>query len=153
MNTNEREDQPKDLVVWKDSFSVGVKKIDDQHRALIRITNSLYMDSFDRTKTKEAFVKALKGLFNYTKAHFKTEEDMFEKTNYPEITEHKKQHYELLLGVVDKAKRLDSGNQSQCRGLIKFLVDWILNHVAIHDRAFGDFCSELQKSGKLIIIE
>ena len=79
------------LFEWKDSFSVGIGSIDEDHKGLINIINELF-DAVSHGVAKEHISSDLAKLVDYTKTHFKREEIFFEKTNYPLLEEHKLQH-------------------------------------------------------------
>jgi hemerythrin len=75
-------------VQWKDEYSVGIESIDSQHKKLLGLINSL--QTAVNYKTGEAFEReALDELVDYTKTHFKFEEDMMEQNGYPEFTTHR----------------------------------------------------------------
>ena len=141
------------IVEWKDSFSIGIKKIDDQHKALIHLINELYDGSFKREKTKELFNKTLKKAYKYTDFHFKSEEKIFDKIKYNFSDEHKLQHKVFMAEILDRVCYIDAANQTLCRDFVKFLVGWVAEHIAIHDKKFGLECDRLVKEGKLIFIE
>ena len=53
---------------WKDDYSVGIDKIDKQHRKLVGYLNELY-ESMKAGKGKGTLGAVLKGLVEYTKNH------------------------------------------------------------------------------------
>ena len=63
---------------WKENFSVNIKNIDDQHRELFRIGNSLYniisiKDGIDRY---DEIMKELYEMKDYAIYHFDYEEKL-----------------------------------------------------------------------------
>jgi hemerythrin-like metal-binding protein len=76
-------------LAWKESYSVGINQIDEQHKVLFQMLNKLY-DAMKEGKGKAVLVNLLSELFEYTKYHFKTEEDIITKYNYSKVKEHLK---------------------------------------------------------------
>ena len=83
---------------WKSDYSVGIASIDAQHRKLIDLINSL-QTAVDYS-TGEVFErKALDELVDYTKTHFKFEEDMMEQNGYPDFESHRESHVRMIAKV------------------------------------------------------
>ncbi len=59
------------LIVWTDDLSVGHKKLDGQHKGLIRLINHFGRD----TLTQAQMAKQLNGLIAYAARHFNDEEN------------------------------------------------------------------------------
>ena len=78
-------------VCWKDEYSVGVEKIDRQHRHLFEIINKL-IDRSGSSEDLKLVSETLTEMLNYAKEHFTTEEELMQEYGYPEIESHKEQH-------------------------------------------------------------
>ncbi len=83
------------FVEWDESFSVGVKEIDEQHKKLISILNTLY-HAMSRGKGKEILTHIIEELKNYAVYHFSTEEEYMKKFNCKIYKEHKALHDEFM---------------------------------------------------------
>lgn len=126
---------------WDDKLSVGVKVFDDEHKKLIALVNDL--NQLVVVGSKEAALeKALTGLIDYTKKHFKDEETMMEKYKYPAYVKHKSEHVALTAKVEDFYKRLSEGKANFSLELIKFLQDWLVNHIKGTDMQYKSFFGE-----------
>ena len=137
-------------VDWENRFSVGVPLIDSQHKHLIAVTNELHKACrFSDDSAKEQFKKTVHDAVAYVKHHFSTEEQVMDKTGFPESAEHKKHHAEFVQEVLKNVKAFENGKQFVPNQFVRFLRDWILSHVAIVDSKMGSFLVELQKTGKL----
>jgi hemerythrin len=123
------------LIEWKDSYSVGVKLIDEQHKKLFSHLNDLY-SAVEQVKDNENLSKVLNDLSDYVILHFSIEEKYFEEFRYEGMEEHKAQHKQYT----DKIESFREGfakNQSFLSfDLLSFLEDWILNHVTIEDKKY-----------------
>ena len=124
---------------WKDSLSVGNVLIDNQHQELIRRYNDL-LDACNQGKGKQEISKTLNFLGEYVKVHFNSEEEQMQKHNYPEYTDHKKQHDEFILQYNALKDEFEQGKQIiVIIRANKMLSDWLLNHIGITDRKLGGF--------------
>ena len=68
-------------IQWTNDLSVGVKTIDYQHQALIRIANDL-IDALVEGKSAGLVEDTVRKLREYTVFHFNYEERLMEKIHY-----------------------------------------------------------------------
>jgi len=124
------------LLEWTPKLSVGIKKIDDQHKYFIKLLNKA--DDTVKAKKKNELIKELPELLNYARTHFSTEEEIFDKYSYPYSNEHKLEHLKLLEKAVkfyDKATvEKEVGEE-----LMLFLKDWLENHLKKHDFKYAKY--------------
>lgn len=125
-------------VQWSDVYSVEIELIDRQHQKLFRIINELG-SAAEQGKAKEALGEALGELIDYTKEHFKTEEELFRKHGYPDAATHKKQHDEFVGKVADFKERFEKGKLSMTVEVRLFLSDWLVNHIKKTDKKYSAF--------------
>ena len=83
------------FVEWEDKYSVGIKKIDNQHKKLIEIINRLYYSRGNRPHT--VLGKTIQELIEYTKTHFTDEERLMRENGYPDYQAHKKRQVDLAI--------------------------------------------------------
>ncbi|MGQ9812342.1 MAG: bacteriohemerythrin [Dissulfurimicrobium sp.] len=127
-----------EFISWGPNFSVGVSKLDEQHKKLVKMVNTIY-DAVNTGKGKEVAGKVLNELVEYTAYHFKTEEDLFQKYGYPETKEHMAIHANLVKKVLDFKAKFDNGQASLDFELLNFLKNWLANHICITDKKYGPF--------------
>ena len=72
------------FITWKDSFSVGVHSIDDQHKKLVEMINNLYVE-FYKGITNEFLNKLIAELEKYTVYHFSFEEKFMKIYDYDDF--------------------------------------------------------------------
>ncbi|MDR3172813.1 MAG: bacteriohemerythrin [Treponema sp.] len=139
------------LVEWDDKYSVGIPLIDDHHKELIRLTNELYRGCLAKDDaTRDFFFSTtIRGTMDYIKYHFSAEEKIMENINYPWLAEHKKEHEDFVLVVVENVRNFHDGKKFVPNNFVRFLKDWILSHIAIVDTQFAKYVMELKKQGKL----
>ena len=138
------------IVQWSNSYSVGVKLIDDQHMELINLTNKLFSNCMaGREKAKTTFMDTINEAVNYTGYHFSTEEKVMEIVHYPEFAAHKKEHANFVKEVYCKAAEFKLGKPLAQLNFVYFLRDWVIHHIAWNDKKVGAFLVALRRSGEL----
>jgi hemerythrin-like metal-binding protein len=123
------------LYDWKDSYSVEINSIDDDHKGMFRIINHLF-DAMSHGKARELLDEILYQLIDYTKTHFRREEMYFATTSYPETLEHKLQHEMFIDKIVSIKKGFENGDKEISIELIKYLSDWLVNHILVSDKRY-----------------
>jgi hemerythrin len=123
---------------WKDDYSVGIAKIDNQHKALVDFLNELY-EAMKANKGKETLDIVLKNLVEYTKTHFTTEESLMKLYKYPDYDVHKQKHDKMTGHVLEFKQKFDSGQISNPIQITNFLKDWLSKHIMGTDKAYGPF--------------
>ncbi|MCL1865255.1 MAG: bacteriohemerythrin [Spirochaetes bacterium] len=140
------------IVTWHDSYSVGIKVIDEQHMALIKLTNKLFascMSGHERSQADSIFLQVINEVVDYVGYHFSTEERIMEKINYPEYKAHKKEHVSFVKEVLIKVEEFNFGRNNTALTFVYYLRDWILQHIAVNDKKLGSYILEKKRSGEL----
>jgi len=138
------------IVAWQNSYSVGIKLIDDQHRELINLTNKLFASCMSgQGRSRQTFLNTIHEAVDYIGYHFGTEEKIMERVNYPRFKEHRKEHKDFVQEVFSKVEEFNSGKTPALLSFVYFLRDWVLHHIAVSDRKMGEYLLAMQKSGEL----
>jgi hemerythrin len=118
---------------WKDSYNIGVKEIDNQHRGLFDLISKLFTSRLYEPDGKYFFL-TLNKFMEYAQVHFSTEERYMQEAQYPKFAEHQREH-ELFIEQVSKLiqdvekKEPDIENKT-----LDFLKEWYLAHILGTDR-------------------
>lgn len=123
------------LLAWSSKYSVGVTEMDRQHRVLFDILNDLQSAMLNGT-ARNATAQLLRSLTEYTRKHFVAEETMLAAAGYPELTQHRLKHRELIRQVEEHVTRFQRGELSVNIQLLTFLRDWISTHIQQTDRQY-----------------
>ena len=126
------------LIEWKDEYSVGIEKIDDQHKTLIEMINDLNEAMLNRIG-QETAGEIIESLIYYTDSHFRTEEELFDNFSYPDSASHKKEHSDFVKKVSDFRKDHESGKIGLSVYIIEFLSTWLKNHITGTDMKYASF--------------
>lgn len=124
-------------IEWNDNFSVGIAQLDDEHRQLIHMANTLY-DAIKAGQGKTAAATILHELKAYALTHFSHEEELMEQAQYSGYAAHKQLHIAFSKKVEEYldlfAKNLLPANQ-----LLVILRDWLIHHICNVDREYMPF--------------
>ena len=126
------------LITWNERFSIGITKIDAQHRSLADMVNKLH-DAMTKGLGSQVIGQILNSLISYTQTHFSTEEELFARHDYPAAEDHKKEHKELVLKALEWKRQFDSGNRMLSVQISTVLRNWLVNHIEHSDKLYGRY--------------
>ncbi len=132
-----------DFITWnEEKMGLGIKLIDDQHKELLNIINELSTSINENTQHRD-ILKIIERLIIYADYHFYTEEELFDKFNYEDTYNHKKEHsifVEEFIEIKNKISRDKSYKDKTAIELsehvLKYIIDWFTNHVVGSDKKF-----------------
>jgi len=126
------------LMTWKADYSVNIKQIDDQHKKLIELINTLH-DAMAQGRAKEALQRVLQELVTYCATHFKFEEQLMESNGYPDFAAHKDKHTKMTGKVLALQKEVEAGKVAVSMDVMRFLEQWLDKHILGTDKKYGSF--------------
>ena len=126
------------IMNWKEAYSVGIAEIDQQHRRLIDLINSLH-DAMTKGQAKGVLGKILADLANYCGSHFATEEKLFDAHGYPESPDHKDKHRKMTAKVLALQQQFEQGKATITLEVMEFLQQWLDKHILGTDKKYGPF--------------
>ena len=129
------------LFTWKDSYKVGIAKIDAQHYTLVSLLNKLHQAMMEG-KDRAALTGILDDLIGYTKIHFGTEEQLMQKNSYPGFAKHRAEHASLANKVLAFRRDFQAGKVALSIELMRFLKDWLKSHILGSDMQYSPFFRE-----------
>lgn len=122
-------------MMWKDSYRLGLERIDNQHIELFRMTEDLVNAVKDGAGV-EAYQKALGFLKDYVIYHFRDEEAYQASIGYSGIAAHKAEHRQFTQTVLDYEKRLTENgfDEKTMKDLAGTVTAWLIYHVVDTDQ-------------------
>lgn len=120
---------------WNDDLVLGIRDIDEQHRQLVGMVNELYR-AMQEGKSRDIMTNLFDKLKQYAVTHFATEEEYFEQAGYRGTEAHVTEHQKLVGTVLEFEEKFKSGKASISTELMKFLKDWLVNHIQRTDKAY-----------------
>jgi hemerythrin len=144
-----------DQVTWSSSYSMGIKKIDDQHKGLLDFVNDLFRHvTGDEYEERAYFYRVIQHALQYVKNHFSTEEKIMVATKFPGYDEHKKIHDEFTMTVAKSIQDFKAGKKLVLENFAEFLKNWVLTHIATVDTQYAVYFRKIatrKADGKLSI--
>jgi len=126
---------------WNDSLITNEEVVDYQHKNLFRTINDLIRACNESETPNGLLVEvALDELLKYAGFHFREEEAVMEKHNYPELAAHKVDHSEFASVMNIFKTRFDKGEEIADE-LITFMHRWLVNHIMNKDKMAMKFCA------------
>lgn len=126
------------LILWNNGYSVNIRSIDSQHQRLVEMINKLH-DAMKKGESNAALSGILNDMAAYTLVHFKTEEELFAKYNYPMQDKHKAEHKAFVEKVSAFIEEFKSGRKTLSIDVMNFLTQWLTKHISGEDKAYTPF--------------
>jgi len=128
-------------IKWKQDFSVGSSKIDNQHKKLMDCYNdTLAHCSGDRIMEREYFDNTIETFLEYLAEHFETEKQILSGTDYPQADEHILDHLKLLKKMsLIKEEVQNNSWKMNLHVLAITLKDWFLYHFDSYDSGAKEY--------------
>ena len=131
----------RDRVEWKESYTVGVADLDNDHKRLIELINR-FQTAYKYHTGEEFELQALNELVDYTRYHFEREEKMMEEAGYPDLEEHKEIHRNMIVKVGRFQKEYQQTGHEALDGVASFLSEWLIDHINGTDKKYSPFLSK-----------
>ncbi len=126
----------KRYLTWKEAYSVGIQTLDDDHKRLLYLINTL--DTAVHYQTDIAFERqALNEVVDYTQTHFAREEKLMQTHQYPDYPDHKKQHEAMIAKVNEFVQHYDSDRDGTIEELLNYLREWLIHHIQGTDQNYS----------------
>ena len=132
--------QKVEYVKWCDSYCLGIKVIDDQHKQLLDFVNELSNHpAKDEIEDSLFFRKIITQVVDYIKTHFASEEGIMLATGYPGYADHVVHHKNFILNVIKSVKEYEAGKRLVLSKFSHYMRSWVLSHIAIVDAKYIDY--------------
>jgi hemerythrin len=132
-----------DFVVWDEAYSVGFEPIDNQHKKLVTMVNALFAGcKMGDVAADIVYMRTINEALEYAGTHFSDEEKYMSQVDYPKLNEHKKQHEEFVAEINKSIKSFGKRKEEPLE-MVKFLKNWLLNHIAVSDKQYAPYLAKL----------
>jgi hemerythrin len=131
-------------IAWRESLSIGVEEIDNQHKQLLAHFDRL-LKACETGKGLEELKRLLNFLDEYVVKHFKDEESIQRLRNYPGYEAHKKEHesFAARLKVLKQEISTEGVALHHLMETNNLLLKWLINHISTVDVQLGTFLKTL----------
>jgi hemerythrin len=122
-------------IVWDETLSVEIDEIDDDHRKLVDLFNTL-SHAVAEGDTTDYIEAVLEELISCTIWHFRHEERLMLLYKYKGIVEHKAEHNDLIDSVKEVQEKFQREKRLTNEG-VEYLETWLTEHILGHDMKLG----------------
>lgn len=122
---------------FMEEYCTGIAFIDEEHRELFRITDraNKFLKNEFTYDVYDGIMDILDELRDYTKRHFKDEEDYMERIHYDGLPAQRRAHASFIERIegID-LDTVDGDPKLYLESLIEFLLGWLINHILYTDK-------------------
>lgn len=128
---------------WKDEYSVNIGAMDEQHKKLVGMINDLDIAIASGTNN-EVLSETFNGLMDYISTHFKSEEELMKKYDYPNLYDHGQNHIDFTLKIANLKRSYDAyQHRESAEQVVLYLTKWLLGHIMGVDKRYGIYLNKL----------
>jgi len=129
-------------IAWNPGLATGNRQIDDQHIRLIQLFHDL-REAIERHEGPLEVGRTLAALSVYVVAHFRMEEELMTRSDYPGLAAHHDAHEIMRIQAEDLVDRynligLEAGD------VLDVMEQWLLLHLQEEDRTMVEFLNAVQ---------
>ena len=132
------------FIQWEDVSKLGIPGLDADHKALVELVNRFFTRAQDNGAVDE-LGGILNELADQTMAHFRREEILLDKHNYPLLSAHAAEHDRLLAQMRHFQAPYNNGTATPqlTAETADFLSHWLLNHIQYEDVPYKPYVMTL----------
>jgi hemerythrin len=128
--------------IWDTSLDVGVEAMNEEHKILIGLMNSLY-EKNAAGASKDDLLASADELHAYVLKHFADEEAYMESVGFPGLQAHKQLHGNLLAELQTFFDSFKHGSDTSLSSKFStFLNFWLATHIRGIDFIYGEHAKD-----------
>jgi hemerythrin len=130
-------------IEWQDDLATGIDLIDEQHKGIFdRFAE--FKKACDEGCAMEDIVKLLLFIEDYTRHHFREEEEALQEAGYPELSAQQEAHKKFLNDITNLKRKIgeDGPAMPEILGMKRLLIRWLIQHIKHLDMAYVDLLKE-----------
>jgi hemerythrin len=131
-------------VKWSERYVTGIKRIDDQHKALFEISD-VFRDALIEGRGERVYGLLLESLRGYARVHFGFEEECMERCQCPAAQQNTQAHSKFLHGFSEFEERytMVGFQRADAQRLVEFVDYWLADHICCIDRQLKPYAQGL----------
>lgn len=131
---------------WHDDLQLGYGPIDRIHGEFVALVDVLL------AAPDAGVAAALAAVHAHSRAHFASEEQWMQETDFPARGCHADEHAAVLQSMEGVARRVADGDFEAGRHLARALADWFPGHTDYLDSALAHWMCKKQLGGKPVVL-
>lgn len=136
----------RDYLKWDASMDTGIELIDNDHKKLLALINQL-QNATQYNVDEHIIDQIMDDLINYTKYHFEREEFLMHNNEYPDYSNHKQLHKNMIDKMSDCIIKYKSNPEHTIDDALNFLKSWLINHIKGEDKKYIPFMKNTDLNG------
>lgn len=133
-------------IIWRKGMSVSNDVIDHDHYFMINFLNTIEL-VLQTPNEREMLKEVLNQLHEYAVNHFRREESIQRKIEYPQSLHHKNSHSSLLKELEDLQNEINENDKSEeisknAPHINEFLRGWLINHILKEDKQLKPYLEQ-----------
>lgn len=128
-------------IVWNSKNNLNIPIIDEQHRGIVSIINSLHY-FIKQGMGFQTLLPVIIIMEQYSIIHFEAEQMLLKRYSYPEYDHHFLLHSHLRESI--KEIKAQTFMNKDPDAVINFLKNWWINHINVEDRKYEKWLSMQQ---------
>lgn len=128
-------------IVWTEKNNLNIPIIDEQHRGIVSIINSLHY-FIKQGIGFQALLPTIIIMEQYSVIHFEAEQMLLKKYGYADYDNHFLLHAHLRENI--KSIKAQSFLNKDSDAVINFLKNWWINHINVEDKKYERWISTQQ---------
>ena len=133
------------LLSWSRQYEIGNDLIDNEHQELFRRINAFH-DTWLEQREVQAIAVLLNQLIAYAEKHFQHEEAIMRDAGFPRLEEHQAVHETMVETIFRLRQAFEQANGRIEMETIKFVKNWLIEHIVRNDYLFRDFLARRKSS-------
>ncbi len=128
-----------EFMIWKPEYSVGIERLDSQHREIFEVINRLYW-AIQEKQQVQIVGSILAEMERYVYTHLKDEEALMQERHYPDFEAHRASHKaftQKTTELIMRHQRTFVGDISL--DVFQFLKTWWISHIIGMDQKYIPF--------------
>lgn len=122
---------------WTSSLETGHQEIDEQHRGIFDLANTLTAALAADDADEDAIADAVWGLSDYVVEHFRDEEALMAEAGFPGLRAHKLLHTRLSAQTLSLVADFFNGESVAATRIAPFVTSWLQEHILAEDTALA----------------
>ena len=126
---------------WDIAYAVGLDPVDDDHQRLFALYNR-FSDALKAGESREQVGQFLTELVDYSETHFRREEALMRRLDYPDYAKHKRMH-DAFADYVRATAAGPAPSDDDVEFLHGYVAIWLCGHILVMDKWFGEWLANL----------
>lgn len=128
-----------DRFPWDPRLETGDPDIDDQHRRLFELANTLQSTCDEFCDEHDMIGDAVYSLVEYAVEHFADEEAFMERCSYPQTWPHRALHAHMSARITQLAANYMNGQEPAPETIAQLATDWLSDHILAEDMQLVEY--------------